>query len=52
MCLAFVVHLGIKVTTESGVFCRRTGRTKTFYVREAILEHVEDLEEVYLAESG
>lgn len=28
-----------------------TGRTKTFYVREAILEHLEDLEDVYLAES-
>jgi RHH-type transcriptional regulator, rel operon repressor / antitoxin RelB len=29
---------------------RRTGRTKTFYVREAILEHLEDLEDLYLAE--
>jgi RHH-type rel operon transcriptional repressor/antitoxin RelB len=31
---------------------RRTGRTKTFYVREAILEHLEDLEDMYLAESA
>jgi len=29
---------------------RRTGRTKTFYVREAILQHLEDLEDIYLAE--
>jgi len=29
---------------------RRTGRTKTYYAREAILEHLEDLEELYLAE--
>jgi RHH-type rel operon transcriptional repressor/antitoxin RelB len=29
---------------------RRTGRTKTFYVREAILQHLEDLEDVYAAE--
>jgi RHH-type rel operon transcriptional repressor/antitoxin RelB len=29
---------------------RRTGRTKTYYVREAILEHLEDLEDIYLAE--
>ena len=29
---------------------RLTGRTKTFYVREAILEHLDDLEGVYLAE--
>jgi RHH-type rel operon transcriptional repressor/antitoxin RelB len=29
---------------------KRTGRTKTFYAREAILEHLADLEEYYLAE--
>jgi RHH-type rel operon transcriptional repressor/antitoxin RelB len=29
---------------------RRTGRTKTFYAREAILQHLEDLEDLYLAE--
>jgi len=29
---------------------RRTGRTKTCYVREAIMEHLEDLEDLYLAE--
>ena len=27
-----------------------TGRTKTFYVREAILDHLEDLEDIYIAE--
>ena len=29
---------------------RRTGRTKTFYVRQAILEHLDDLEDLYQAE--
>jgi RHH-type transcriptional regulator, rel operon repressor / antitoxin RelB len=29
---------------------RRTGRNKTFYAREAILNHLEDLEDVYIAE--
>jgi RHH-type rel operon transcriptional repressor/antitoxin RelB len=29
---------------------RRTGRTKTFYARKAILEHLWDLEDLYLAE--
>ncbi|HEV2426495.1 MAG TPA: DUF6290 family protein [Terriglobia bacterium] len=29
---------------------RRTGRTKTFYVREAILAHLEEIEDLYLAE--
>ncbi len=27
-----------------------TGRTKTFYAREAILEHLGDLEDTYLAQ--
>ena len=27
----------------------KTGRTKTFYVREAILEHLDELEDKYLA---
>jgi RHH-type transcriptional regulator, rel operon repressor / antitoxin RelB len=30
---------------------KRTGRTKTFYVREAIIEHLADIEDIYLAES-
>lgn len=29
---------------------RRTGRSRTFYVREAILDHLEDLEDTYLGE--
>lgn len=29
---------------------RKTGRTRTFYAREAILTHLEDLEDRYLAE--
>lgn len=29
---------------------RRTGRSKSFYAREAILDHLEDLEDLYLAE--
>lgn len=31
---------------------RRTGRTKTYYAREAILEHLADLEDLYLAEGA
>ncbi len=29
---------------------KRTGRTKTFYVREAILQHLDDLEDIHLAD--
>ena len=28
------------------------GRTKTYYVREAILEHLEEIEDLYLAEGA
>lgn len=28
----------------------RTGRTATFYIRQAVEEHLEDLEDIYLAE--
>jgi RHH-type rel operon transcriptional repressor/antitoxin RelB len=28
---------------------KRTGRTKTFYAREAIEEHLDELEDIYLA---
>jgi len=29
---------------------KRTGRSKSFYAREAILEHLEDLEAAYLSD--
>lgn len=28
----------------------QTGRTKSFYVKEAVLEHLDDIEDIYLAE--
>ena len=31
---------------------RRTGRSKSFYAREAILEHLEELEDSYLAQQA
>ena len=30
----------------------KTGRTTTFYIHEAIEEHIDDLEDVYLAEQA
>ena len=30
---------------------KRTGRTKTYYARQAIVEQISDLEDLYLAES-
>jgi RHH-type transcriptional regulator, rel operon repressor / antitoxin RelB len=30
---------------------KRTGRTKTYYAREAIVQHLDELEDIYLAET-
>ena len=46
--LAIRLPEGIEERLE--VLAKETGRTKTFYVREAILEHLDDMEDVYLAE--
>lgn len=44
------IRLPAEVETRLGVLAQATGRTKTFYAREAILEHLDDLEDLYLAE--
>lgn len=36
---------------EKRLDAKATERTKTCYVREAILEHLDDLEDAYLAEA-
>lgn len=45
--------LAIRLDTDTenrlNQLAKKTGRTKTFYAREAILEHLKDLEDVYLA---
>ncbi|RKT45920.1 MULTISPECIES: type II toxin-antitoxin system RelB family antitoxin [Thiocapsa] len=44
------IRLPADVEQRLEALARATGRTKTFYAREAILEHLDDLEDVYLAE--
>jgi len=44
------VRLPQEIEKRLAALSRSTGRTKTFYVREAILEYLDDLEDVYLAE--
>ncbi len=44
------VRLPPQIEKRLAALARATGRTKTFYVREAILEHIEELEDVFLAE--
>lgn len=44
------VRLPQSIEKRLEALARRTGRTKTYYVREAILEHLDDLEDMYFAE--
>ncbi len=44
------IRLPSDVESRLEALAQATGRTKTFYVREAILEHLDDLEDLYLAE--
>ncbi|HEX3376618.1 MAG TPA: DUF6290 family protein [Candidatus Acidoferrales bacterium] len=46
--LAIRLPPGIEKRLEK--LAKRTGRTKTFYVREAILQHLDDLEDIHLAD--
>ena len=44
------VRLPEEIEKRLDDLARRTGRTRTFYAREAILEHLKDLEDTYGAE--
>ena len=44
------IRLPEDVEKRLNALAKATGRTKTFYAREAILEHLDDLEDLYLAE--
>jgi RHH-type rel operon transcriptional repressor/antitoxin RelB len=44
------IRLPAEIEERLETLAKSTGRTKTFYAREAILEHLDDLEDLYLAE--
>jgi RHH-type rel operon transcriptional repressor/antitoxin RelB len=44
------IRLPVDIDARLEVLAKATGRTKTFYAREAIVSHIEDLEDLYLAE--
>lgn len=48
--MALSIRLPNDVETRLQNLAALTGRSKTFYVTEAIIEHLDDLEDLYLAE--
>ena len=45
------IRLPPDIEARLAELARRTGRTKSYYAREAILNHLDELEDLYLAES-
>ncbi|RXT28699.1 CopG family transcriptional regulator [Rhizobium leguminosarum] len=45
-----VLRLPPEIEARLNELSRRTGRSKSFYARQAILAHLDDLEDIYLAE--
>jgi len=43
------IRLDTEIEDRLDRLAKKTGRTKTYYAREAILEHLEDIEDTYLA---
>ncbi len=43
------LRLPPKIEKRLDALAKKTGRTKSFYAREAILRHIEDLEDYHLA---
>ena len=44
------IRLPIEIEKRLDNLAKSTGRTKTYYAREAILEYIGDLEDVYMAQ--
>lgn len=43
------IRLPPEIEKRLADLAKRTGRSKSYYAREAILEHLDDLEDYYLA---
>ena len=44
------IRLPVEIELRLEALAQATGRTKTYYAREAIMQHLDDLEDLYLAE--
>lgn len=46
------IRLPVEIEERLDNLAKTTGRTKTYYAREAILEYIDDMENRYLAEQN
>ncbi len=49
--MSLSIRLPSEIEARLQALAASTGRSKTYYVTQAILEHLDDMEDVYLADS-
>lgn len=48
--MTYTIRIPKEIETRLSHLSEQTGRSKSFYIKEALLEHITDLEDVYIAE--
>ncbi|MBA3814019.1 MAG: TraY domain-containing protein [Alphaproteobacteria bacterium] len=48
--MTYSIRLPLEIENRLKSLAARTGRTKSFYVKEAIVEHLDEIENIYLSE--
>jgi RHH-type transcriptional regulator, rel operon repressor / antitoxin RelB len=48
--VTYSIRLPYEIEDRLEKLATKTGRSKSFYVREAVIEHLGDIEDIYLAE--
>lgn len=48
--MTYSIRLPHEIETRLEQLSCQTGRSKSFYVKEAIIDHLDDIEDIYLAE--
>lgn len=43
------IRLPDEIEKRLEFLAKKTGRTKTYYIREAVIDHLEELEDIYLS---
>jgi len=48
--MTYTIRIPKEIETRLSFLSEETGRSKSFYIKEALLEHIADLEDIYIAE--
>jgi len=48
--MTYTIRIPKEIEIRLSHLSEQTGRSKSFYIKEALLEHITDLEDVYIAE--